>query len=172
MILRAAVESDRDAIAELHVHCWQEAYAGLLPPVFLDSLAAEQRSATWAAILERTDWPSTGTFVLSDEAGLVGFAHVCPSRDPDSTGRTGEIAAIYLRRRAWDRGAGRTLMTAALTAFADASFEDAILWVLDTNERARRFYEAGGWQQDGAERREVIGAADVNELRYRRLIAS
>jgi ribosomal protein S18 acetylase RimI-like enzyme len=171
-MLRCAVENDRDAIAELHVRCWQEAYAGQLPLAYLDSLAAEQRTARWATILASTDWPSTGTFVLDDEAGLVGFAHVCPSRDSDATGRTGEITSIYVRRHAWDQGAGRTLMTAALSTLADARFDDAILWVLDTNERARRFYEAGGWQQDGAVRREVIGDAEVNELRYRRLIAS
>ncbi len=169
-MLRVAVEADRDAIAELHVRCWQEAYAGQLPLAYLDSLAAEQRTARWATILASTGWPSTGTFVLEDGAGLVGFAHVCPSRDSDATGRTGEITAIYVRSHAWGQGSGRTLMTAALSTLADASFDDAILWVLETNDRARRFYEVGGWLPDGAERLEAIGGAEVNELRYRRAL--
>jgi hypothetical protein len=40
------------------------------------------------------------------------------------------------------------------------------LWALETDERARSFYERLGWQPDGARR--FDGVADV---RYRRLLA-
>jgi GNAT superfamily N-acetyltransferase len=77
------------------------------------------------------------------------------------------VPAIYTRERVWGRGWGRALMEAALARLAEVGFEDATLWVLDTNVRARRFYEAGGWTWDGTTKPHVIGGQSVTELRYR-----
>ena len=59
-------------------------------------------------------------------------------------------------------------MAATLRALADEAFAEATLWVLDTNERARRFYEAGGWRLDGADKVDTIGGVGIREVRYRR----
>jgi len=45
---------------------------------------------------------------------------------------------------------------------------EAVLWVLATNERARRFYAAAGWRPDGGSRTEDFAGVPVRELRYRR----
>lgn len=39
--------------------------------------------------------------------------------------------------------------------------------MLPTNARARRFYEAAGWQPDGATRTDRVWGCQVEELRYR-----
>jgi hypothetical protein len=49
----------------------------------------------------------------------------------------------------------------------DAGFGAAILWVLDGNDRAQRFYEIGGWQLDGAAKDIVIAETTLAEVRYR-----
>jgi hypothetical protein len=41
-----------------------------------------------------------------------------------------------------------------------------MLWVLEDNPRARRFYEAGGWSTDGTIRPIEIFGIDVPEIRY------
>jgi len=43
-----------------------------------------------------------------------------------------------------------------------------VLWVLEDNERARRFYDRGGWTADGETRVESIGGEPVKQLRYGR----
>jgi GNAT superfamily N-acetyltransferase len=84
---------------------------------------------------------------------LLGFASYSPSRDSDADpGRVGEISAIYLLPSAWDKGIGRQLMDATLACLATAGFTQVTLWVLDSNVRARRFYEAGGWSADGGQK--------------------
>jgi ribosomal protein S18 acetylase RimI-like enzyme len=55
-------------------------------------------------------------------------------------------------------------MTAALQRL-DASDIPVSLWVLEGNERAVRFYRRHGFVPDGATKPEVIGDADVVELR-------
>ncbi|MBV9093965.1 MAG: hypothetical protein JO132_08830 [Streptosporangiaceae bacterium] len=63
-------------------------------------------------------------------------------------------------------------MAAALERLAAAGFEQAILWVLDSNVRARRFYEAGGWSTDGAVKDDDSRGFRMTEVRYRRPLPS
>jgi GNAT superfamily N-acetyltransferase len=156
-------------IAIVHVRSWQAAYCGLVPQDYLDSLDAEQRYPVWKRILGEAEWPRAGTFVAADGRDVVGFAHICPTRDADQDpARAGELAAIYLVPEAWGTGLGRELMTSGLSALSDAGFGEATLWVLDTNSRARRFYEAGGWHADGAVKQDGSRGFVLNEVRYRR----
>jgi hypothetical protein len=43
-----------------------------------------------------------------------------------------------------------------------------MLWVLEGNGRAERFYRAAGWRHDGGRKVEEFQGADVVELRYRK----
>lgn len=46
-------------------------------------------------------------------------------------------------------------------------YERATLWVLETNERTRRFYEIAGWKPDGATSTERVDCANLPTVRYR-----
>ena len=118
-------------IAIVHVRSWQAAYRGLVPQKYLDRLDVQQRYPVWERILSEAQWPRAGTFVAEDGGDVVGFASICPSRDDDArpTG-AGELAALYLLPGSWGKGLGRELMASALSAFRDASFDEATLWVL------------------------------------------
>jgi GNAT superfamily N-acetyltransferase len=158
-------------IAIVHVRSWQAAYRGLVPQEYLDSLEVEQRYPVWERILGEAEWPRAGTFVADDGGDVVGFASICPSRDDDEEpASAGELAAIYLLPESWGMGLGRELMTFALSAFSDAAFDEATAWVLDTNSRARRFYEAAGWHADGAVKQDGRRGLVLNEVRYRRAL--
>lgn len=169
MEIRRAEAADALGVATVHVRSWQAAYLGLLPDPYLDQLDVEQRRVGWARSIEEAEWPRTGTLVATEaNANVVGFAHVGPARDDDlDLSVIGEVAAIYVVPGAWGSGVGRRLMAAALNVLRDAAFDAAILWVLEGNERARRFYEIGGWQVDGATKDVVIADMSLAEVRYR-----
>jgi RimJ/RimL family protein N-acetyltransferase len=59
-------------------------------------------------------------------------------------------------------------MTHAVRALHEAGLDDITLWVLEGNERARRFYEACGFQPDGTRQLLDIGGL-VPEIRYRKV---
>ena len=42
----------------------------------------------------------------------------------------------------------------------------AVLWVLEQNERARRFHDSDGWQADGAMREDDSDGRKLMALRY------
>ena len=168
MDLRYAKVADLASIAEVHVRAWQETYVGQLGQGHLDGLSVDDRTRTWQEWTAGAEWPNPDLLVLTDDDEvIVGFATTSSSHDPDAAASTGEVPAIYTRQWMWGRGWGRTLMAAAMARLRDAGFRDATLWVLETNDRARRFYEAAGWRWDGTTKPAVIGDQDVTELRYR-----
>jgi GNAT superfamily N-acetyltransferase len=168
--VRIATERDARQIAEVHVQTWRVAYRGLVPDDYLDALSVDQRAETWRQILADADLPPAGAFVLECDAVVVGFVHASPSRDDDADATIGEVTSIYVLADFWSGGGGRALMDRSIESLRDAGFAAATLWVLNTNLRARRFYEAAGWDSDGATQVADRGAFSLSEVRYRRTI--
>ncbi len=159
--------ADAPAIAEAHIRSWQAAYRGLLPDEMLAGLDAhmERRTSIWTDVITARD---LDVIVIELAGAVVGFARVSLCRDEDHglLHKVGEVQAIYLREEAWGLGAGRMLMAEAERRLAARGLTDGCLWVLDSNARARRFYEAAGWFTDGAEKAETMPGASLHEVRY------
>lgn len=169
MEIRVAHIDDADQIAEVHVRSWQSAYRGLIPQKYLDGLDPSSRAEGWRRSVRDANWPRGGTLVATDGDGtIVGFAHIGPTRDEDAGDAVGEVLAIYLAPGAWGKGYGRALMATALEHLAQAGYQQATLWVLDSNARARRFYEAAGFEPDGAVKTDDRLGFRLAEVRYRR----
>ena len=137
--VRTARLDDAEAMGRIHVESWQAAYVGVVPQAHLDALDAE----------------------------VVGIALVVPDRDGEDG--VGEITIIYVHPSAWGIGAGYALMAECEAELRRRGFAEAVLWVLEDNPRARRFYERQGWRADGGRKVEEIGGVDLAEIRYRRM---
>ncbi len=150
---------------------WQRGYRGLIPQAYLDGLDPARGTGRWAQSVAEADWSQGGTLVVADEDGvLLGFANAQASRDEDADVSVAEVWAIYLAPDAYGKGYGRELMTATLGCLAQLGYALVTLWVLDTNARARRFYEAAGFRADGAVKVDDGRGFPLRELRYRRLL--
>jgi ribosomal protein S18 acetylase RimI-like enzyme len=167
--VRRARTEDAARIAAIHVRSWQVGYQGQIPQDYLDGLDPAAGHIRWAETVQREDMARGGTFVVTDDAGdLAGFAHVDASRDADATASVGEVWAIYLSPDAWGKGLGRELMTATLSYLANVRYTQVTLWVLDSNDRARRFYEAAGFRSDGTVKVDGSRGFALHEVRYAR----
>jgi GNAT superfamily N-acetyltransferase len=167
--IRAAGPEDANAIADAHVASWRAAYVGKVPQHYLDQLSPGRRAQRWSELLSSR--PPMVVFVAETTDAVLGFASVGPSRDTDDdvSGPVGEVMAIYTRPEAWGHGVGRRLMERAVRHLTATGFAEATLpWVLDSNDRAIRFYEAGGWVADGAVKQRELGGLPVTEVRFRR----
>lgn len=163
--IRWADPADAPALADIHVRAWQAGYRGLLPDSLLDNLSAAERLPRW-----RERLTGSNELVLIAELGgqVAGWLVIGPQRDGDlDPQRVGEIYAIYVDPDAWRRGCGRALLASALAELRAQGFVGANLWVLRSNERARRFYESQGFQADGASKIEHNRAGVAfDEVRY------
>jgi GNAT superfamily N-acetyltransferase len=164
--IRPASATDARTIAEIHVRAWRWAYRGLMPDELLDGLSVEQRERMWQRNLS-SEGPPNRIWVAEDGSGLVGFVAAGPSQDPDATPDTGEVYAIYLDPEVVGTGVGRRLFSRATDGLRADGYRTATLWVLDTNERTRRFYEVAGWRPDGETKVEPWQSFELSEVRYR-----
>lgn len=164
MNVRPATAEDADAIGRVQVETWRAAYQGLMPDEAIAQFDVEARRRMWREGLGRAPRAGSATFVAELEGEVVGFASVGAARDIDDLS-TGELYAIYLHPTCWDRGIGRALLERAEESMRSSAFTQAILWVLEGNERGERFYRAAGWEPDGR-KLDTFQGAEVAELRY------
>jgi ribosomal protein S18 acetylase RimI-like enzyme len=140
--LRTATEDDADSLGAVHVQAWREAYADMLPHEILAGLDPVQRTGMWRDGLAR------GAVVrLAEQDGaIVGFSSGGRQLDP-SLPYSAEIHAIYVLRRAQRLGIGRSLMAATAGDLLARGHACAMLWVLEANTPARRFYAVLGGRE-------------------------
>jgi ribosomal protein S18 acetylase RimI-like enzyme len=160
VLVRRARLEDAPAIADVHVRTWQAAYEHVF--------GAERLAAIDLAGRERLarrfiDGDEFDVFLAEDVEGVAGFVASGPPDAEDETRR--ELYAIYVLPRAWGSGAAGKLMGAALEAMRVRGEPAAVLWVLEDNPRARRFYEREGWTAEGAGETEYLGVT-APLLRY------
>jgi GNAT superfamily N-acetyltransferase len=145
--VRRARLDDAPVIAEVHVRTWQDAYEHVFGAERLTGVTVEQRLPMWRQILQS-----------AEQTALV-------AEDED-----GELWGIYVLSGAWGSGAGAALMAAGIEALRESGCHEVILWVLEDNPRARRFYEREGWVLDGERKDDEFLGVAVTEVRYRRLL--
>lgn len=175
VIIRPAVADDASAIAQVHVTAWQIAYRSLVPQEYLDSLDIMERTQLWHSILVGDitveGIPRPADFVAESNGALVGFANVGRFRDEPGNTQAGELWTMYLSPDHWGTGVADALMAATLEQLEQLGFSVSYLWVLEGNERARRFYERHGWSPDDMIKSFEVGGASVPEIRYSRQVS-
>src|SRR5690242_6480056 len=161
--LRTGNDVDLLPVGALHFRSRAAAYAHILSPEVLATPGAAALAEWWS---ERWKWErdTHRLTVAEDFERIVGFSYVGPSE----TAGAAELYAIHVDPVVVGSGVGRLLMVNALEQLAAVGGERAVLWVLEDNERARRFYDRGGWMADGETRVEAIGGEPVKQLRYSR----
>jgi len=164
MDVRRARPEDARAIARVHAETWREAYEHVFGAERLASVTVDARLEQWERILTIGQSDVFVAAAADPADGIVGFVSTGDSRDADAEA---ELFAIYVLPDAWGSGAGSALMRAGVEAMRLRASGDAVLWVLDDNPRARRFYEREGWTLDGERKEDEYLGLRVAEVRYR-----
>ena len=162
-----AKEADIPAIARVHVAAWKTAYRGIIADDFLDRLTIGRRDTLWRQYLAM---PDRRLLICKEQGEVTGFAACGPTRDGDKDpALVGELYAINVAPDYWRQGCGQALVKRVIRELTRAKFALVTLWVLDANERARRFYERAGFALDaGASRKIQVSGTRLTEVRYRK----
>jgi ribosomal protein S18 acetylase RimI-like enzyme len=165
--IRTAATDDGREIANVHVTSWRHAYRGLLAEGYLDGLSTDELTDHWERVIDTL--PQNERLLVAEAGGsVVGYAHTGPSRGADAAPPIGELYSLYVRPDHWDLGVGRAIHDAGLEGMAGDGYRRATLWMLGTNDRARRFYGRQGWTTVAGRRTQEFGGQKVVDERLGR----
>ncbi|MEU5878405.1 GNAT family N-acetyltransferase [Spirillospora sp. NPDC047279] len=163
-LIRFAGPGDVVAIEDVRSRSWRAAYAGLLPQELIDEAtgpeAFERRLASFAGA------PEARTLLAEAADGTpLGMAAFGPERDlpphPDAV----ELYSLYVAPEHWSAKVGWALVERVMAESRKAGRDRVTLWVLESNARARGFYERAGFTAGEQRRHELWGHA-FDEVRY------
>jgi len=153
-ILRPAVPADCPLIARIQVDSYRRAYAGIFPPAYLAQFSYAEQTQDWL------DWPALFPadilLVAETQNGeIAGYALARPGPTalPDYDC---EVLALHLHASWLRQGVGSALFIEAARRLQALGCRALLVWVLEQNLPARRFYEKlggaqVGWQLAGPE---------------------
>ncbi|MEM7736829.1 MAG: GNAT family N-acetyltransferase [Deinococcota bacterium] len=167
MTFRRAEITDIPRIAEIQTLAWHTAYRDILPKNILEQSDRDSFLALWQ---ERFQAGHHDVHLLVDDQDYqtVGF---CRTADSKAVGSAlsgyGELTHLYLDTEKLAKGLGYKLFAFALDHLKALNYEGMLLWTLEQNQRARRFYERQGMTTDGAQRDDpAILGEGIFEVRY------
>ncbi|MDD5017345.1 MAG: GNAT family N-acetyltransferase [Eubacteriales bacterium] len=162
LTIRYADINDAKTLGGILAQSWRVAYQDIVPGEILDRFNAKYRQKCFEAqlIAGEEDY----AVVLSD-GQEAGFICIGACRDDDMDEECGEIWGMYLLPEYWRQGIGTALMRWGMDELKKRGYTKAVLWVLEENTGARRFYEKCGFACDGTAKSIEIGKKLI-ECRY------
>jgi GNAT superfamily N-acetyltransferase len=135
-----------------------------MPEEVLAEMTRFERAPRWQAALARDS--EQRVWIAERDGRGLGFLAWGPARDADLDRGTAELNSLYVDEEAAGSGLAARLMDQALREMGEVPYRRSVLWVLENNARARRFYERSGWAADGA--RKVIRewGGELPSVRY------
>ena len=152
--------ADVEEIARVHVQCWQESYAGILPEEFLRNLSVDAKIEQWRKTISD---PLVFKLVASEAGRVVGFVSCGSAREGAGKGADGEILAIYILKAYHGRKIGRSLISAAARFWLSKSGRNLIVLSMAGNSQASAFYQALGGIQVYEGSFEIAGMVKVDK---------
>ncbi|SDB47607.1 Acetyltransferase (GNAT) family protein [Ruminococcaceae bacterium FB2012] len=149
---------DLTEISNVYEESWKYAYKGIIPQSYLDSIP----KGRWADSITR---PGMSNLVMTENGRIIGTAGFCRSRW-ESRSDHGEIVSIYLLPGYIGKGYGGQLLQRCMDELRKQGFSRLLLWVLEENVRARRFYEKNGFICSEEYMQDNIGGKDLREVMY------
>jgi GNAT superfamily N-acetyltransferase len=109
----------------------------VFPPVY--EFPDDAIRADWISALTDPDGETYIAFEDDEAVGVVSVGH-------------GVVQTLYVTPASWGRGIGSVLHDHALDRLCEVHVQEARLWTLAENHRARAFYEKRGWNLTGRTR--------------------
>lgn len=152
-------EEHFQSMSLIHALGWRDTYKGYVPQDYLDSEITDDR---WVPVFrENAKTGSCHGLLLYKGDTPVACINYCKARtvnynpgdickfDNSAYADWGEIASFYTHPMERSRGYGGLLFEEALRRLKAEGYENAFVFVLRENEKARKFYSAHGFSWDG-----------------------
>ncbi len=138
MKIRHATQSDLQDIAAIHIESWKDSYSDVLPAEFLIRQIDREFIQHWSEI----EIQNEDIVLVAEEISMIGFIAVWCRPIPF-------IDNLHVIQSQRSKKVGSALMRAVAKELINQGHKTAYLWVVESNEKAIRFYERlGGIQKE------------------------
>lgn len=141
--IRLAAEEDVRPALQMKLQAWREAYATLRDESFFAHHEGQlDGQVTW---WERGLASGAQFFIAEDRDGrIIGLAGGTPAIEEDQDAGVGiEVGMLYVLAEYYGTGLGKHLFDVVIGE------QDALVWVMQGNDRARSFFGKQGFTHDG-----------------------
>ena len=145
-------------ISNIYESSWKYAYRDIIPQDYLDSIP----TGRWANSINRN---GINNLVVIENELIIGTASFCKSRW-EQYSNYGEIVSIYFLPAYMGKGYGQHLLKKCIEELNGLGYDNILLWVLEENQRARRFYEKNGFTCSEIFLNYNIGWKELREVMY------
>ena len=153
-MIRPAEKKDASRLAEILIFAKRMAYR----PIFQnDFVSFNEMQVLDLALRFQNDPKALNGIFVYDDSIVRGLIHI----------GLPELKELYVDPFFQGQGIGKELMEFFLSAVSRTQSRTAFLWVLEKNQKARRFYESFGFHPDGD--RKLQSQTEEFLLKYIRL---
>ena len=145
-------------ISNIYERSWKYAYRDIIPQDYLDSIP----KGRWAGSINKIGMNS---LVVIENGRIIGTASFCKSRWKQYSDY-GEIVSIYFLPAYMGKGYGHQLLKKCIEELNILGYDNILLWVLEDNQRARKFYEKNGFSCSEIFMSDNIGGKELREVMY------
>lgn len=138
--IRKIKYEDIEAIVDINIKDWKMAYKGIIDQSTLDNLDRNIKIEKW-----RKHYNIGNVIVAEKENEILGFCRY--SEKTETAECDCEIIALYVDYENHEHGVGRKLMEHAINDLKEKGKINMIIWCLEKNIEARKFYEKMGRMQ-------------------------
>lgn len=126
-----------DIVGWVHSEAWKQAYRGVFPDKYLNEDTPEKRTQEF---LDSCKNKGVCYYMICEEDQAVGIIKLIDEEE------VCEISSFYILDEHRNRGFGKQVVEYLRKEF---NKKKLVLWVLEENVKARRFYEYNGFKSTG-----------------------
>ena len=161
MLIRKVKYEDIEQIVDINIKDWKREYKGIINDNILNNLDRNKKIEKWKQHY------NIGNVIVAEENGKVlGYCRYDDNVDYKNTEIDSEIIAIYVDCDNLGNGIGRKLVEYVMKDLKAKNRTKMIIWCLEKNENARKFYEKMGGKLVNDEKYFEIEGQRYKEVGY------
>ena len=161
--IRLAIPADTLDMAEVLMRSWEIAYRDIIPADFI-----REKNATRPELYKRVITnENTTDYVIQYNEKTIGIMKIAPPDYGDISDNYYDLHALYLHPDYFNQGIGTQAMDFAFDKARSLNKAVIVLWVLEDNANAIKFYKKCGFTANG-EQREFNYGKPLTAIRMRK----
>lgn len=159
--IRKVKYEDIEQIVDINIKDWKKVYRGIIDDDILDNLNRDKKIKKWQKHY------NIGNVIVAEKAGeVIGYCRYDDNAEYENRDIDSEIIALYVDCDKLGREVGRKLVEYVINDLKIKNKSKMIIWCLEKNKNARKFYEKIGGRLIDDEKYFEIEGREYKEVGY------